>query len=133
MADVEVEFIDNSDMVLLEMIRKKAKALEMVGLAAEGYAKRLCAVDTGRLRNSITHTTGKGRSDLPDPPAKPEDSMLKGTPEKDTVYIGTNVEYAPYVELGTVRTPAQPFLRPAAANHTEQYKSIIDRVMKDKL
>lgn len=133
MADVEVEFIDNSDMVLLEMIRKKAKALEMVGLAAEGYAKRLCAVDTGRLRNSITHTTGTGNGGLPDPPARPEDSMLKGTPEKDTVYIGTNVEYAPYVELGTVRTPAQPFLRPAATNHTEQYKSIIDRVMKDKL
>lgn len=35
------------------------KALEMIGLQAEGYAKenitRVVAVDTGRLRNSITH------------------------------------------------------------------------------
>ncbi len=35
------------------------KALEMIGLQAEGYAKenitRVGAVDTGRLRNSITH------------------------------------------------------------------------------
>jgi HK97 gp10 family phage protein len=133
MADVEVEFIDNSGTILREMVAKKAKALEMVGLAAEGYAKRLCAVDTGRLRNSITHTTGTGNSGLPDPPARPEDSALKGTPEKDTVYIGTNVEYAPYVELGTVRTPAQPFLRPAAADHTPQYKEILEKVMKDQL
>jgi len=133
MADIEVEFTDNSGIVLLEMIKKKAKALEMVGLAAEGYAKRLCAVDTGRLRNSITHTTSTGNGSLPDPPARPEDSTPKGTPEKDAVYIGTNVEYAPYVELGTVRTSAQPFLRPAAADHMEQYKSIIKRVMKDQL
>ena len=37
-----------------------AAALEEVGLAAEGFAKRLCPVDTGRLRNSITHVTRPG-------------------------------------------------------------------------
>ena len=39
----------------------------------------LCPVDTGNLRNSITHT-------------------VDGAGQK--TYIGTNVEYAPYVELG---------------------------------
>lgn len=133
MADVEVEFVDNSGAILEELAAKKARALEMIGLAAEGYAKRLCAVDTGRLRNSITHTTGSNIVGSPEPPAKPEDSMPKGVPEKDTVCIGTNVEYAPYVELGTVRTPAQPFLRPAAADHAPQYKDILEKVMKDQL
>lgn len=48
------------------------KALEKVGLSAERYAKLACPVDTGRLRNSISHTH-----------------------DKNTAYIGTNVEYAP--------------------------------------
>lgn len=35
--------------------------------------------------------------------------------DDDAVYVvGTNVEYAVYVELGTSRAPAQPFLFPAA-------------------
>jgi len=48
------------------------KALEKVGLIAERNAKLACPVDTGRLRNSISHTH-----------------------DKNTAYIGTNVEYAP--------------------------------------
>lgn len=33
----------------------------------------------------------------------------------DAVYVvGTNVEYSVYVEFGTSRMPAQPYLRPAA-------------------
>ncbi|MBN2940336.1 MAG: HK97 gp10 family phage protein [Collinsella sp.] len=47
-----------------------AAALEEVGLAAEGYAKAICPVDTGRLRNSITHVA---------------------RPDEKAVYIGTNV------------------------------------------
>ena len=60
----------------------------------EGAAKRLCPVDTGRLRASITHSIDRdGRGPL--------------------AYIGTNVEYAIFVELGTRFMRAQPFLRPA--------------------
>jgi HK97 gp10 family phage protein len=54
------------------------------------------SVRTGRLRSSITWRLG-------------EDA--KG------VYadVGTNVHYAPFVELGTTRMRARPFLRPALA------------------
>lgn len=100
MADFEVE--DHTEEVLDGIERAKARALEKIGLVAEGYAKRLCPVDTGRLRNSITHTT-----------------------DDEAAYIGTNVEYAVYVEMGTVNTPAQPYLKPAAADHMEKYRSIL--------
>ena len=93
---------DHTDDVLDGIDGAKARALEKIGLVAEGYAKRLCPVDTGRLRNSITHTT-----------------------DDDAAYIGTNVEYAVYVEMGTVNTPAQPYLKPAAADHMEKYRSIL--------
>ena len=80
-----------------------ARGLEICGGKAESYAKQLCPVDTGNLRNSITHQQVS----------------------ENTEVIGTNVEYAPYVELGTVRMKARPYLRPAAENHGDEYKAII--------
>ena len=70
-------------------------ALEEIGLVAEGHAKKKCPVDTGRLRNSITHA-------------------VEGGDSGGRAVIGTNVEYAAYVELGTSRQKAQPYLKPAA-------------------
>ncbi len=60
------------------------------GLAIEAQAKALAPVDTGRLRDSLATAVGSNE-----------------------VIVGTNVEYAPYVEYGTSRSVAQPFLRPA--------------------
>ena len=101
---------NNIDQALSELELKEAKALEVVGLKAEGYAKALCPVDTGNLRNSITHQV-----DL----------------SVDGVYIGTNVEYGPYVELGTVKMPGgKPFIRPAIENHMSEYKQIAINELK---
>lgn len=100
--------------VLNGMEAAKRQALEIIGGKAEGYAKRLCPVDTGNLRNSITHQQM----------------------DENTEVIGTNVEYAPFVELGHVtssgsKVAAKPFLRPAAENHTGEYRQILERVMRD--
>jgi HK97 gp10 family phage protein len=85
-----------------------ARALEICGGKAESYAKLLCPVDTGRLRNSITHQA-----------------------ESDTVMaVGTNVEYAPYVELGTYKMAARPYLAPSVENHMSEYANIIQKELK---
>lgn len=101
---------DNRDEWARLFHQATAKALEEIGLAAEGYAKRLCPVDTGRLRNSITHVTSYGAK---------------------AVYIGTNVEYAAYVELGTRRQKPQPYLRPAATEHGSTYRSILKKNLEN--
>ena len=106
MTDYELK--DNSEEVKSAMTGALARALEKIGLVAEGYAKGLCPVDTGRLRNSITHAD-----------------------DGEAEYIGTNVEYAPYVELGTSRTRAQPYLKPAVVNHSDEYKKIVEAEMQD--
>lgn len=106
MTDYELK--DNSEEVKSAMTSALARALEKIGLVAEGYAKRLCPVDTGRLRNSITHAD-----------------------DGEAEYIGTNVEYAPYVELGTSRTRAQPYLKPAVVDHSDEYKKIVEAEMQD--
>lgn len=105
---LEFELTDNSKDVLNTLEEKINTALELCGLVAEGYAARLCPVDTGRLRNSITHVA-----------------------EENQVTIGTNVEYAPYVEMGTVKTKAQPFLGPSITNHISQYEQIVEQTLKN--
>lgn len=54
------------------------KALEKACLVVENSAKQNCPVADGQLRQSINHT-------------------VEGTKGE----VGTNVEYAPYVEVGT--------------------------------
>ena len=98
-----VTFISYAKDVLTGMAKAKQQALEVVGGMAESYAKKACPVDTGRLRNSITHQQESENVEV----------------------IGTNVEYAPYVELGTSKMSARPFLRPAAEGHAAEYSAII--------
>lgn len=101
------ELIDHSDEVIDEMKKTMEWALEKIGMVGEAYAKEECPVDTGTLRDSISHAV-----------------------DDNTAIIGTNVEYAPYVELGTSKMDAQPYLRPAVENHIKEYKEIAKGELK---
>lgn len=130
---MQFEFIDNSAQVIAALREATERALEKCGLVAEGYAKKATPVDTGNLRNSISHRVSENE-----------------------VVIGTNVEYAAYVELGTGhhypggrqdswvyqddkgnwhRTngqKAKPYLKPSLADHKDQYREIILSELKDE-
>jgi phage gpG-like protein len=133
MPDIDIQITDNSGEILKALESKKKVALEGVGIQAEGFAKQLTPVDLGTLRNSMTHA-------------------VRG----DDVYIGSNLQYAPFVELGTgiyasdgkgrqspwgyydrngkyhVTRGMKPhhMLKKAASEHTEEYKRIIEAIMK---
>lgn len=107
MAEIIVT-VDNTDATKAAIHNALLKGLEMVGLKAEGYAKLKCPTDTGRLKNSITHRT-----------------------DDEAAYIGTNVEYAPYVEMGTVKMAARPYLKPAATEHTSEYADMIKSCLEN--
>lgn len=105
------------DEVVNELEKALKRALMGVGLQVERNAKEELSIPkphkngeirpnvvTGRLRNSITH-----RFDL----------------ANQNVYVGTNVKYAVYVELGTSRARAYPFLKPAVENHMDEYRAIV--------
>lgn len=134
-------FRDHSREVLAALDAAEKKILETIGEKAEGYAKKLCPVGTsestgiqgyrgGTLRNSITHMV-----------------------QDKTMSIGSNVEYAPYVELGTgphftpppeweqftskkgsgvghAYVKPRPYLRPAIEEHADEYKHIAERELK---
>ena len=135
---------DNTDEVLAALERAKKRGLEAIGLTAEGHAKKKItqagAVDTGRLRNSITYALAGEETHIKSYKAD------KGGKDRETytydgtadgkkgsgVYIGTNVEYAPGIELGTHRSAgAVHFLKDAVANHTDEYKKLMEDSMKN--
>ena len=133
---MDIEIHNNSKAVSAGIKAALLRGLEKVGLVAEGYAKKLCPVNTGNLRNSITHVVDE---------------------QEPAAIIGTNNEYAAYVELGTGiyaeggggrPTPwvyqdakgnwhytrgnkAQPFLKPAVADHAGQYRDILENELKN--
>lgn len=106
---IEIHITDNSDQVLQELSAKVERALTAIGMTGESHAKDLCPVDTGRLRNSITNAVEMG---------------------EQAVYIGTNVEYAAYVELGTSRMKPQPYLKPAVVNYMSEYKTLAEQAFR---
>ena len=122
MANVEVKLESNMDAVLEALGEQLGQAMIAIGMTAESNAKQEITkavydtpesksgyVRTGRLRNSISYGVDT------DEPA---------------VYIGSNVEYAPYVELGTSKMRARPFLKPAVENYAGEYKDLLEQAIK---
>lgn len=130
---LEIKVTNNAKLTLEELQSACLRALERMGQQGEGYAVDLVTVDTGTLQQSLTH---------------------KVVPSEMTVYVGSDEEYSVYVECGTGKyypggrdTPwvyqdangnwhlthgqrAQPYLKPAIANHVGTYKNILESEMK---
>lgn len=111
---------DNHEQIVHAMNTAIAAGLEEIGLAAERFAKRLCPVDTGRLRNSITHALNSDAKE---------------------VYIGTNIPYATYIEFGVSTWNGQgpkkapkggyQMLRKAATEHGQFYGNIMKKHLEN--
>lgn len=103
---------DNTELFKQMLPEQLSVGLDMVGDAAERFAKenltRNGSVVTGRLRASITHQVVESER---------------------AVYIGTNVFYAPYVELGTVRSKPKPYLKPAATGNVSTYRQLLENAL----
>lgn len=106
--NIQVQITDDSPEVLAAVKIAIARALNQMGAAAERHAKaNETRVDTGRLRNSITHQE-----------------------TADKTVIGSNVEYAAAHEFGTSRgIKPLHYLQNAVANNTEEYKGIVKESM----
>ena len=121
-----MRFVSHRSEVLAELSAACRKAMTKCGGVAVGHAQDICPVDTGNLRRSI-------KSDVPD---------------DRTVVVGTPVKYAPFVELGHHQqpgryvpaigkrlkasyVPGKPFIRPAAEEHGDEYRQIIENELQN--
>lgn len=123
MPNIEISLTDNSDLIKNALESQIEQALTAVGITAENNAKKEIThvvydtpesksgyVRTGRLRNSLTHEVAMNEK---------------------AVYIGSAVEYAPYVEGGTMKMKARPYLRPAIVNNVDEYKNLVKQALSD--
>lgn len=123
MADFILE-TDRTAEVLMKKDAAVTKALAVIALKAEANAKKEITRKvydvkqtpeqekrykrTGRLRNSITSSS-----------------------DGNSAQVGTNVEYGPYVELGTSKMKERSFIKPAIAEHIDEYKEIFERILEN--
>ena len=135
--NMQLEVInDNTALFLSEFEKAVMQGMMAIGSKAEGYAKKNCPVDTGRLRNSITWAVD-GAQGAPNTSAKatakPSDYAKHGEPGKNVIVIGTNVEYAPIQEFYNMshKVGQAHFLRDAATTHGDEYKKIMEAALKD--
>ena len=131
-----MEFVDNSKAVKRELERAVIRGLIKASLLVEGQAVLLAPVDTGGLRDSIGY--------------KVDESEL-------VAYVGTNCEYAIYVEYGTGKfaengngrkggwvyktpngevhftygMPPQPYLRPAFRQNQKAIRDILADCLRE--
>ena len=87
----------------------QTKALTAIGAAGEKHAKKETPVDTGRLRNSMANAVFG-----------------------NAAYIGTNVEYGPYVEMGTRYMQGHHMIQKACHNHSDEYKRIAETAYRSE-
>lgn len=134
----EFEINDMSEEIKAAAKEQILKALNHIGLKMVEYAQKLCPVDTGRLRQSITYQVDD---------------------DETSVTVGSNSEYATYVELGTgehsevggtpekrwvyrdpltgetrIGVPQKPrhFIKPAVADHESEWREIMHKELSGK-
>ena len=145
MADMSIRVkVDNTAQAKAEMRHKirvglKAAGIQAASAAREEIQKSPKRIDTGLLRNSITHAMdgesaaiGSYKADkaskytgkIPDPGTYT--GKAEKEPEgKEAVYIGTNVDYAIYVHEGTDTMAANRFIKNAVENNAAELIEII--------
>ena len=120
----EMETKWNGDIVKVKGHSAVKKSIYEIGYIVEGQAKELCARRYGYLAASINTQFNGGGDELESPSSYAKEtppanhnveSFRKITPpsEDDVVLVGSAVDYSVYIEMGTIRANAQPFLRPA--------------------
>lgn len=106
---MEIKIDDHSGNYMQAFNAQLMVALEAIGIHIEGEAKEELEntprrIDTGNLRNSISHQL---------------------EPMENCVVVYTNVNYAHYVHEGTVNMTPNRFLKNAVDRNKDQINSFI--------
>lgn len=134
---------NNSQLVISELEKATERALYAIGVkAVEGSVDAISgrydidpAVDTGRLRASISFITPtqKGDSGQPKPANAQAGDELTGTAEQNTVVVGSNVSYSEFVHNGTSKMAGRPFLREGIDKTKDKMQEQAEKIFKGQL
>ena len=105
--------LENSrEQALIAAVQELNNTALSVESTAKQNIKNNKTVDTGRLLGSINTKLAKVSTNA-------------------TAEVGTNVEYANYIEYGTYKMGAKPFLNPAFEEETEGLENRIRQAIRD--
>ena len=138
---IKVDLEDNANEVLKALEDATNKALYVMGNNAVKETVLYMSkpdftgkdiVDTGRLRASISFVTPVAESG-PNGLEASGDDFLKGKAPNNVAYVGSNVEYATYVNNGTKKQPARNFLQHGINNSKLESERQIKLIFEGKL
>lgn len=134
---------DNTKVAKEQLEKEKLRILRLWGSRAvgksvdaiTGNAGIPSAVNTGRLRASISYILPDGEQGSKEDSSENQHAgdKLSGKADKDSVFVGSNVEYAIYVHEGTKGMAGRPFLRLGIDNMKEDAEEIAERVLKGEI
>lgn len=103
---MSIKYKSNLQAVLSKIADNKSNAINEIGIDLSGKVSQKAPVDTGELRDSVGY---EARS--------------------DEAVIGATAKHAPYIELGTSKAPAQPFLEVTVMDNIGTIEKIINKNM----
>lgn len=114
MANIKIEietdkFVANLQKLSKQIQQAVKKEFVWAGVETQNRARVNCPVDTGTLRNSITYEQ-KGDFDI---------------------IVGAYTDYASFVEYGTRKMSAQPYLNPAFEEVSKEFQARIERILSE--
>lgn len=103
-----VKIEKNFDLFQKRLQEQMRASLKEIGQFGAAEAQSRAPVDTGELRRSISYV------------------------DEDTqVHIGSPQDYAGYVEEGTSKQKAQPYIKPAIYENTKAISDIVEKNMRE--
>ncbi len=119
-----ITFKDGTKAALEQIKKNRDVALMESAIVMEGNIAIRCPVDTGHLRQSIGRKVRLWDKSVSG--EKKSDGLDSYPPNEGEAYVGTNVEYAPYVEYGTKYQRAQPYMRTGAVASEKAIANIFE-------
>lgn len=110
-----VRTVDRSAAIITRLRAALQVGVRAGAMVLENAAKGYCPVDTGTLRRSI-HT-----------------EVQPGSLDRVSALVGPDAPYGIYIEYGTRRMRAQPFLRPAVDHHGREAADVVRAHIREAL
>jgi len=124
----------NGDEVKRKIREITPKVLEVGAIVIHGQVVMDTPVDTGLLKNSLSYSIESRQEGLNSDPGDVKADPSDGVPinaSSDEIWIGTNVDYAGYIEMGTSRMEAQPFFSTGFAHSKNKAKKAMQESFKN--
>lgn len=117
------------DRIMRQSGLKARQVVKRFAFKVEGYAKMNAKVATGAMKNSI-YTVADGYNGYASAAAqaRSKNSEIETVPiptpaTKDIAHVGPCVDYGVFVEFGTSKMAAQPYLIPAVEQASTEFNN----------